>query len=152
MLADAVVACSADLALGRLAHLLSANPRLLVGPGTLRKQVLATLGSTHEHDFTHVVDLTWEPTGSLARCYPALDARLALTAIDDTSSLLTLSGRYRPPMGAFGAVADRAALHRVAESTARGVVRRLTALLADRAPTSEEDRHGRQDVDAAADR
>ena len=55
-------------------------------------------------------DLHWAPIGAFAAGYPKLEARLAITPIDETSCLLTLAGAYRPPLGPIGHVADDAAL------------------------------------------
>ena len=72
----------------------------------------------------------WTPTGGLARLFPTLHAGLAVTAIDETSCLLSVVGEYVPPLGRLGGAADRAGLHRVADSTVREFTNRLARTLA----------------------
>ena len=107
---DVVVPCRADLARTRLAAML----------GTGRR----------DYGRTTVSDLTWIPSGRLGRLYPTYDTGVAVTAIDDTSCLLTVAGGYRPPLGRFGRIADRAVMHRLAESTATEFTDRLARAIA----------------------
>jgi len=144
--ADAVITCSANQARLRLWQLLSDSTagcgdderidvELVVGPrrnSSLRKRVVARLSNPRPQGPSFVYDLHWAPIGAFAPGYPKLDARLAITPIDETSCLLTLAGAYRPPLGPIGHVADEAALHRLAESTAKAITSRLAALAASR--------------------
>jgi hypothetical protein len=75
-----------------------------------------------------VVPIRWEAIGRTGRWFPALDANLALTAVGDVTSLLSIVGRYDPPFGLVGRGLDRALLHRVADATMTSL---LTSLVAE---------------------
>ncbi|HTW21878.1 MAG TPA: hypothetical protein VME70_16920 [Mycobacteriales bacterium] len=139
--ADAVVTCSAYHARTRLWRLLSdaasgdpadgLDVELVVGPRrsrSLHKRVLARLSNPRPRGPSYLYDLKWHPIGSLASGYPALDARLAITAVDGTTCLLSLAGAYQPPLGVVGHAVDELALHRLASSTAKAMITRLAAL------------------------
>jgi hypothetical protein len=113
--AESVVPCSADRAVLRLAKVVGA-PRL----GSPRQQRRTTISSWW-----------WTPTGRFAHCFPELHAELAVTAIDDTSSLLSVVGGYVPPFGAVGSLADRAGLHRIATATVTEFTNRVARALAE---------------------
>ena len=49
--------------------------------------------------------------------FPQLDADIEVAALGAHRTQLSISARYRPPMGTVGRVLDRAMLHRVAEAT-----------------------------------
>jgi hypothetical protein len=108
---------------------------LRVGPrgaaGGLSKQVRVHVLAPRISGNTVVVPLRWEATGASGRLFPALDANLGLTPAADDSALLSIVGRYEPPLGAVGERLDHAVLSRVAEATARSLLRRLSALLVD---------------------
>jgi len=58
----------------------------------------------------------WRATGA-ERLFPHLEADLEVAALGPSRTQLSISARYRPPMGAMGRALDRALLHRVAEAT-----------------------------------
>jgi hypothetical protein len=62
--------------------------------------------------------------------FPAFDAEVAVTAIDDTSCLLTIAGTYDPPFGRVGAVLDRTLMHGLAAATTTEFAARLRHALA----------------------
>lgn len=131
--ADAVVPVQADRAETALWRELAASTFLVVGPGRrglLHKKVRLQSTGSVRNGRSYLFPVRWEPTGPLASCYPALEATVAVTAIDDTSSLLSLFGTYVPPARRLGAAADAAGLHRVAQLTAASLVDRLAAELA----------------------
>lgn len=66
-----------------------------------------------------VLALRWEAVGAAGGLFPALDADLTLSRVDDQSSACKLSGVYRPPLGALGAGLDRMILNKVAAATIR---------------------------------
>ena len=74
---------------------------------------------------TAVLTLRWEAVGSSGGLFPVLDADITLVPYRSVASLLSLSGAYRPPLGALGAALDRVVLHRVAEATIQGFVNQL---------------------------
>src|SRR5437588_518052 len=65
------------------------------------------------------------------RLVPAVDADLSLSRYERSGTLVTLAGVYRPPLGAVGAVLDRAGLRLVAEATVRAFVSHVAAAVAD---------------------
>jgi hypothetical protein len=71
------------------------------------------------HEDHAVLPLRWEATGASGALFPALDADIRLSCAGERSSVLTLSGVYRPPLGALGAGLDRAGFNRVAIATIR---------------------------------
>ena len=141
--ADAVVGCGAQRAMARLPRVLDAPPNrpdaparvwVTVGPRRgllLRKRVSARVGPPRPHRWTEVSPLWWTPTGRLGRFYPMLHAGLAITAIDETSSLLCVVGEYVPPLGRLGGLLDRMGLNRIAGSTVHEFTVRLAAALAE---------------------
>ena len=116
---------------GHRAVLLSAGPGR--GHHGVTKQVAATLAAPREHGSTYIFELHWWPVGFAAQAYPTLDARLAVTAMDDITSLLSILAMYAPPFGALGAAADRAAMSRVAEATVTSLIHRLATDITDAA-------------------
>jgi hypothetical protein len=71
------------------------------------------------HGDTAMLALRWEATGSGAGLFPALDADITLTPDGDSTTLLAMSGAYRPPLGKLGATIDRTILRRVTTATTR---------------------------------
>ena len=132
--ADVVLPVEAERAREELDRIFTApggdrSVRLTVGPGRrehgITKQVAATLAAPQQHGSTYVFSLHWQPVGFGARAYPALDAKLAVTPVDESTSLLTIAADYVPPFGRLGATADRTAMSRVAEATVVALVHRL---------------------------
>jgi hypothetical protein len=82
------------------------------------------------HDGTMTVGLRWEAVGVTGRLFPALDADIRLTD-DDDGARVTLTGSYRPPLGALGVELDRLVLRTVATATIRALLTRLAAFLED---------------------
>lgn len=132
--ADIVLPIPADRARDELAALFTAvdggqSVLLSVGPSRsahgIAKQVAASLTRPLSRGSTYVFTLQWQPVGRAAKAYPALDARIGVTAIDELTSLLSILAAYVPPLGALGAAADRAGMGRVAEATVVALVHRL---------------------------
>lgn len=67
--------------------------------------------------------LRWEATGVAGGLFPVLDADITVRKSGDDTTMLTLIGSYRPPLGAFGATLDKAVLHQVAAATIRALLR-----------------------------
>jgi hypothetical protein len=107
---DVVLPCRADRACGRL-------------DATLGRAMTAR----REHGRTRISTLRRAP---VRRLYPAFDAEVAVTAIDDNSCLMTISGSYQPPFGRLGALLDRTVMHGVAASTTAEFADRLARALA----------------------
>jgi hypothetical protein len=83
------------------------------------------------HEGSAVLALRWEAVGSGGGLFPVLDADITLAPHEQSQTLLTMTGAYRPPLGAVGAALDRAVLHRVAVATVQGFVNRVGLAVAD---------------------
>lgn len=99
------------------------------------KHVEVQIGAPLRMDAKTMLPMTWIPTGTQV-IFPALEADLEVAALGPSRTQLSISARYRPPMGAVGRAVDRALLHRVAEATVKdfldGVGEGLTAIVASR--------------------
>jgi len=84
--------------------------------------------------------LRWQAAGGGGGLFPALDADITLTAVDDEATTMTLAGVYRPPLGNLGAGLDQAVLHRVARATIRHFLSRLASAIAQPHPAAEPQR------------
>ena len=104
---------------------------LEVGPGALApglsKAVHARVLPARQVRETVVIPLRWEPTGRAGRIYPSLDANLAITAVDESTCVLSMVSTYTPPLGAIGVGLDKVALRRVGQATIEAFLRRLAA-------------------------
>jgi hypothetical protein len=95
------------------------------------------------HEGSAVLALRWEAVGPGGGLFPVLDADITLAPHGESQTLLTMTGAYRPPLGAVGAVLDRAVLHRVAAATVQGFVNRVGHAVADPAgAAAPEEAHG----------
>ena len=101
-------------------------------PG-MSKLVRVSLLDPVRRDDNVFVPLRWEATGLTGRLFPVLDANLMLGEDDQGRGVLRIAGVYRPPLGGLGNELDQIALSRVASATIRSLLRRIAALLADRA-------------------
>ena len=93
------------------------------------------LVEVHCRDLTATSDsaglaLRWEATGPGGGLFPALDADITLAPVGEHATVLALAGTYRPPLGAVGAVLDRAVLYRVASATVRDFLSRVADAIA----------------------
>jgi hypothetical protein len=79
-----------------------------------------------------LLPMAWKPARA-EHLFPALDADLEVAALGPSRTQLSISARYRPPMGAVGRALDRALLHRVAEATLKDFLDRVGEALANRA-------------------
>jgi hypothetical protein len=64
------------------------------------------------------IQLSWEPLDH-DDIYPTLTADLEIEPIDERRTMVSLLASYNPPLGRIGAVVDRVAMHRIAESALR---------------------------------
>ncbi|NNN00882.1 MAG: Rrf2 family transcriptional regulator [Acidimicrobiaceae bacterium] len=104
-----------------------------IGPGDshwLTKTVAVHLGESVSGPNGFVVPIRWEATGT-AGLFPRLVGTLSVSEIDPERCELTLSGRYRPPLGRAGQVLDDTVLTKVARATFRSLLRRLANALED---------------------
>ncbi|MDQ6855740.1 MAG: hypothetical protein M3Z57_01535 [Candidatus Dormibacteraeota bacterium] len=98
------------------------------GELTVRKRVHIDLGTPTSRGEGVVIPLSWWATGA-ERLFPTLDADLEIMPMGPDQVMLTLMGRYEPPLGAVGRVANRFVLHRIAEACVRSFLRRTAANL-----------------------
>jgi hypothetical protein len=78
---------------------------------------------------TSLYPLRWEATGASGRLFPALDANLGLTPSGEDSCVLSIVGRYEPPLGALGKRLDHAVLAHVADATLRSLLQRFRTMI-----------------------
>jgi len=101
-------------------------------PG-ISKLVRVSVLDPVRRDDSVLVPLRWEATGRMGRLFPVLDANLMLGKDDQGRGILRIAGVYRPPLGGLGEELDQIVLRRVASATIRSLLRRIAALLTDRA-------------------
>ncbi|MGC8628019.1 MAG: hypothetical protein ACP5VR_10825 [Acidimicrobiales bacterium] len=140
---EIVVALTEGVHLGRAARGAGealSDIRVKVGPQgwpmLLAKTVEITTGPVRQHDRTMLVAFSWRATGP-GSLFPSLDADIEVSPISPGQSQVALRGRYEPPGGAPGKVADRLVLHRLADATIRAFLSQL-ALQLERANASQE--------------
>ncbi len=88
------------------------------------KEVEIRLGTPYRIPSKTLLPMTWSATGA-ERMFPQLDADIEVAALGPKRTQLSISARYRPPMGAVGRALDRAMLHRVAEATIKDFLDRV---------------------------
>lgn len=110
---DVVVPCRADRAYLRL--------ETELGPRITRRR---------DYGRTSIAELHSRFDRLRDHFFPSFDAELAVTAIDDTSCLLTVASTYEPPFGRFGEVLDRTVMHGLGAATAADFAHRLGSLIA----------------------
>lgn len=98
----------------------------------LDKQVEIGFGEPYRIPGKTLLPMSWKATGP-ERLFPALDADLEVASLGPNRTQLSISARYRPPMGLLGRALDRALLHRVAEATAKDFLDRVGEALQVRA-------------------
>ncbi len=90
----------------------------------LDKRVEIEFGDPHRIPMKTILPMTWSATG-VEGLFPSLDADLEVASLGPSRTQLSISARYKPPMGALGRALDRALLHRVAEATAKDFLDRV---------------------------
>jgi hypothetical protein len=81
---------------------------------------------------TTTLPIAWKPNHG-ARAFPQLDADIEIAALGARRTQLSMSARYRPPLGMIGRTLDKALMHRVAEATVKDFLDRVGERLALRA-------------------
>jgi len=94
--------------------------------GRLRisKEVELEVGEPTHFGMTLYIPISWKATGP-SGLFPLLEGDLELTTLGEGRTQLAISARYTPPLDGLGQAADRAVLHRVAESTVKDFLDRL---------------------------
>lgn len=105
---------------------------LKVAGVSLRKRVTVDLGEpVSEGDWTNV-PITWKATFP-ERLFPVLVGKIELAPVEQSTTRLTISGMYEPPLGRLGVLLDEAVMHNVAEATIKEITESIAKLL-DSAP------------------
>jgi hypothetical protein len=104
------------------------------GPVGLRldKRVAIELGEPFRLASKSVLPMAWRATGPHS-VFPSLEADIEVAPLGESRTQLSVSARYRPPLGPIGRVIDRTLLHRVAEATIKDFVDRAGEALVSRA-------------------
>jgi len=89
------------------------------------------------HEDHAVLPMRWEASGAGGTLFPALDADFTLSWAGERSSVLKLSGVYRPPLGAVGVGLDRAGFNHVAVATIRKFMSRAGDAMTNPAGTAQ---------------
>jgi hypothetical protein len=98
------------------------------------KEIEIALGEPYRLRSKTLLPMTWRATAP-ERLFPQLDADLEVAALGPRRAQLSISARYRPPLGPFGRALDRAMLHRVAEATIKDFLDRVGERVCARVPS-----------------
>jgi hypothetical protein len=90
----------------------------------LDKEVEIRIGEPYRGPTKTVLPFTWRAVPG-GRLFPELEADIEVAALGAGRTQLSISARYRPPLGAVGRALDRALLHRVAEATVKDFLDRV---------------------------
>jgi hypothetical protein len=101
-----------------------------VGALGLSREVSVQVRDLAQREGSAGLAIRWEVTGPGGALFPVLDADITMHPAGGNTSLLTLAGAYRPPLGALGEALDRAVLRRVAAATVRNFLSRVAAEIA----------------------
>ena len=88
----------------------------LGGDRRLAKEVEITLGEPYRSPTKTLLPLTWTAIGA-GSLFPSMEADVEVAGLGAERTQLSISARYRPPLGAVGRALDRTVMHRVAEAT-----------------------------------
>lgn len=80
------------------------------------KEVEIEVGEPYVLPAKALLPITWTARGA-ERVFPRLDADIEIASLGTSRTQLSMSARYRPPLGVVGRALDKALLHRVAEAT-----------------------------------
>lgn len=90
----------------------------------LAKEVEITLGPPYRIPSKTLLPLSWQATGA-QYLFPSMEADLEVAVLGPRRTQVSISARYKPPLGAVGRALDRTMLHRVAEATVKDFVDRV---------------------------
>ena len=89
----------------------------------LAKQVLIEIKDPVRFPSRTILPMTWR-AAEKEGLYPKMDADIEVAALGQGLTQLSVSARYRPPLGLVGRAIDRTLMHRVAEATVKDFVDR----------------------------
>jgi hypothetical protein len=98
------------------------------GSGRIRRRISIDAGPVQRFAYGVTVHVEWHGADH-PELYPTLDGHLRLERRRPSGAVLRLAARYRPPGGRLGATADRAVMHRVAESSVEDFLDRVVKSL-----------------------
>jgi hypothetical protein len=87
------------------------------------KEVAFRVGDPRTVHSTTILPISWSAEGR-DRLFPQLDADIEIAPLGSHRTQLSISARYRPPLGYLGQALDKALLHRVAEATIKDFLHR----------------------------
>jgi hypothetical protein len=99
----------------------------------VEKRVLIEIGEAVRFPSKTVLPVHWVAAGAQS-LFPALDADVEVAPLGPHWTQLSISARYRPPMGVVGRAVDRTLMHRVAEATMKDFLDRAADALQALAP------------------
>ena len=102
--------------------------RIGFGPGPLSKTVEIEIGEPMHGTETVTYPVIWSASGPAA-IFPSMDAEIVIAPLGPERTHMVFQGRYEPPLDGVGRMIDRAAMHRVAESTVRHLMESLAAAI-----------------------
>jgi hypothetical protein len=102
---------------------------LRVGALGLSRVVRVQVRELAPRDDSAGIAVRWEATGPGSALFPVLDADVRVLPAEEQTTLLTLVGAYRPPLGSLGEALDRAVLHRIAAATIRKFLDRVAVAI-----------------------
>lgn len=101
------------------------------------KEAWFQVGKPQEVGAELLIPIRVEST-TVPELFPSLDGEIELAAVGNELTQITLKGTYRPPLGAFGRVANRFLLHRLAEASIKHFLDDLAASIEDALETRSE--------------
>ena len=104
-------------------HLL-AEVGFAVDARRIEKEIEIRLGAPYRLPSKTVLPMTWRATGP-QWLFPQLEGDIEVASLGAGRTQLSISARYRAPMGTVGRVLDRTLLHRVAEATVKDFLDRI---------------------------
>jgi hypothetical protein len=97
------------------------------------KEVEIEIGEPYAIPSKTMLPITWRATAA-ERIFPQLEADIEIAPLGLGRTQLSISARYRPPLGPIGRALDRALLHRVAEATVKDFLDRVGEGISARVP------------------
>jgi hypothetical protein len=100
---------------------------LAIGPGsgTVTAPIELEIGVPLESWEAVTIPMSWKAS-TATQLFPRMEAEIVVSALGPAITHLEFRGSYVPPMDGFGKLLDKLALHRVAESTVRSFLSRLS--------------------------
>jgi len=88
------------------------------------REVEIEIGEPYVIPAKTMLPITWRATAA-ERAFPQLEADIEIAPLGSSRTQLSISARYRPPLGPVGRALDKALLHRVAEATVKDFLDRV---------------------------